>query len=178
MFLLCLFRTCPQEDSLRIHVPPVMLPTPPSSPQMELLRQQYAYLLANSSANPNLFLPSNYDCLMAQKVLAQQFLDNYRTILEQPYSNSSCGYTLVEGRRRIMGNDFVMRFFWNLDQRKSSDGAIDEHFRKSLGEKYDKAVGGFLTPEDSSSNSSPTEKSPGLLNTIPLNLIIAWIFLF
>ena len=140
---------------------------------MELLRQQYAYLLANSSNSPNIYLPSNYDCLMAQKVLAQQFLDNYRTILEQqPYPNSSCGYTLLEGRKRIMGNDFPMRFLWNLDQRKGSDGAIDEHFRKSLGEKYDKAVGGFLTPEDSSSNSSPTEKSPGLLNNIPLNLNI------
>lgn len=132
---------------------------------MELLRQQYAYLLANSSTNPNVFLPSNYDCLMAQKVLAQQFLDTYRTLLEQqPYSSSSCGYTLVDGRKWIIENDLSMRFFVNLDQRKSSDGAIDEHFRKSLGEKYDKGAGGLLTPEDSSSNSSPTEKCPGLFN--------------
>ena len=99
-----LFRSCPQEDPLRIHVPPVVLPTPPSSPHMELLRQQYAYFLANSTTSPNLYLPSNYDCVMAQKVLAQQFLDNYRTFLEQQqqqplYSNPSSGYGLVEGRR-------------------------------------------------------------------------------
>lgn len=37
---------------------------------------------------------------MAQKVLAQQFIDNYRTLFEQQqqYQNQSCGYTVVEGR--------------------------------------------------------------------------------
>jgi hypothetical protein len=34
---------------------------------------------------------------MAQKVLAQQFLDNYRTLFEQQYQSQQCGYTLVEG---------------------------------------------------------------------------------
>jgi hypothetical protein len=34
---------------------------------------------------------------MAQKVLAQQFLDNYRTLVEQQYQNQQYNYTLVEG---------------------------------------------------------------------------------
>ena len=51
--------------------------------------------------------------------------------------------------------------FVYLDKQKGADVTIDEHFRKSLGDNYDKVTGGFLTPEDSSSNSSPTEKSPG-----------------
>jgi hypothetical protein len=68
---------------------------------MELLRQHYAYLLANTTNNQPQHLypppPSSYECLMAQKVLAQQFLENYRTLMEQQYQNQQCCYTLVEG---------------------------------------------------------------------------------
>jgi len=128
-----------QEDPLQIHLPSGIVPTPPSSPHIELLRQHYAYLLANTTNNQHqtLFSPSTYECLMAQKVLAQQFLDNYRTLLEQQYQNQQCGYTLVEDKV-----------------------TIDEHFRKSLGDNYHKFTGGFLTPDDSSSNSSPIERTP------------------
>ena len=71
---------------------------------MEFLRQHYAYLLANSANNSSVFSPSTYDCLIAQKVLAQQFLDNYRTFIERQYPNQPYGYTLVEGMR-IIGRD-------------------------------------------------------------------------
>jgi hypothetical protein len=64
---------------------------------MELLRQQYAYFLANSTNNQNYLSPTTYECLMAQKVLAQQFIDNYRTLIEQQYQNQQCGYPVVEG---------------------------------------------------------------------------------
>jgi hypothetical protein len=75
-----------------------VVPTPPSSPHYELLRQQYAYFLANLTNNQNVFTPSNYDYLMAQKALAQQFMENYQTFMEQQYPNQPSGYTLVEGR--------------------------------------------------------------------------------
>ena len=97
LFLLFLSRSFQQVDPLQIHLPSIVMPTPPSSPHLEFLRQQYAYLHANSTNTQNLFVPTNYDCLMAQKVLAQQFLDNYRTSIEQQYQNQQCGYTLVEG---------------------------------------------------------------------------------
>jgi len=97
---------------------------------------------------------------MAQKVLAQQFLDNYRTLIEQQYQNQQCGYTLVEGILLIYC--FILfKYFIFLDKQKGTDVTIDEHFRKSLGDNYDKFTGGFLTPEDSSLNSSPTERTPG-----------------
>jgi hypothetical protein len=50
-----------------------------------------------------------------------------------------------------------------IDKQQRTDVTIDEHFRKSLGGNYHKLTGGFLTPEDSSSNSSPTERTPGLI---------------
>jgi hypothetical protein len=53
--------------------------------------------MANSTNNQNLFQPTSYECLMAQKVLAQQFFDNYHTLIEQQHPNQVCGYTLVEG---------------------------------------------------------------------------------
>ncbi|CAF3366478.1 unnamed protein product [Rotaria sp. Silwood1] len=134
-------QTMSQEDPLQIYLPTGVTSTPPSSPHLELLRQQYAYLMANSTNNQheNTFSsPASYECLMAQKVLAQQFLDNYRTLYEQQYQNQTYGYKVVEGTHTT----------------------IDEHFRKSLGNNYNKFTGGFLTPEDSSSNSSPTERTP------------------
>jgi hypothetical protein len=96
-------RSYSQEDPLQIHLPPIIVPTPPSSPHIELLRQHYAYLLANSTNNQhqNTFAPSTYECLMAQKILAQQFLDNYRTLTDQQYQTQQCCYTLVEGRQFI-----------------------------------------------------------------------------
>jgi len=94
-------RSYSQEDPLQIQLPSIIVPTPPSSPHIELLRQHYAYLLANSTNNQhqNTFTPSTYEYLMAQKVLAQQFLDNYRTLTDQQYQTQQCGYTLVEGRQ-------------------------------------------------------------------------------
>jgi hypothetical protein len=56
-----------------------------------------------------------------------------------------------------------LNIFILLDKQKGTDVTIDEHFRKSLGDNYDKFTGGFLTPEDSSLNSSPTERTPGLI---------------
>lgn len=125
-----------QADPLQIHVP-----TPPASPHhLELLRQQYAYFLSN---NQNLFpLPANFDYSMAQTLLAQQFLDNYRPLIEQQYQNSQRAYTVIE------------------NSQDGTDATIDEHFRKSLREHYGKTTGGFLTPEESSSNNSPTERTP------------------
>jgi hypothetical protein len=93
-----LCRSFPQEDSLQLHLPSTVVPTPPSSPHYELLRQQYAYLLANLTNNQNVYPPLSYDCLMAQKVLTQQFMENYRTFMEQQYSNQPGGYTFVEGK--------------------------------------------------------------------------------
>jgi hypothetical protein len=47
---------------------------------------------------------------MAQKVLAQQFLDNYRTLLEQQqYQNQQYSYALVEGILLIL-------FFYYLNK--------------------------------------------------------------
>ncbi|CAF1418044.1 unnamed protein product [Adineta steineri] len=135
----------PQEDPLQIHLPPMITTTtPPSSPHIELLRQQYAYLHASSpnAQHQNLYPPSNFEYLMAQKVLAQQFLDNYRTLVDQHQQNQPCNYTVVE------------------DKHKRTDVTVDEHFRKSLGYNYDKLNGGFLTPDNSSSNSSPTDRTP------------------
>lgn len=66
-----------------------------------MLRQHYAYMMANSPTNnlhDNRFPPSSYECLMAQKVLAQQYLDNYRVLYErQQYQNPQYGYRLNEG---------------------------------------------------------------------------------
>ncbi|CAM4932066.1 unnamed protein product [Rotaria socialis] len=137
-------QTHPQEN-LQLHLPSVVTSTPPSSPQLELLRQHYAYLIANIANNQhdNRFPSSaSYECVMAQKVLAQQFLDNYRALVEQQYQNSQYGYQLAE------------------DKQNATHLTIDEHFRKSLGDNYDKLTAGFLTPDNSSSNSSPRERSP------------------
>jgi hypothetical protein len=92
--------------------------------------------------------------------MTQQFLD-YQTFIKQQYSNPQCGYTLVEGMNFISFNFLYIYIFFELDKQKGTDVTIDEHFRKSLGDNYDKFTGGFLTPEDSSSNSSPTERTPG-----------------
>ncbi len=43
-----------------------------------------------------------------------------------------------------------------MAQHKRTDCIIDEHFRKSLGDKYENRC---LTPDDSSSNSSTTEQT-------------------
>ncbi|CAF0757691.1 unnamed protein product [Adineta ricciae] len=136
------------DDSLQIHLPSVAVPTPPSSPHIELLRQHYAHLLANSTNSSPQHLyppPTTYECVLAQKLLAQQFLDEYRTSMEQQqqqYQNQQFSYTVME------------------DKQKEADVTIDEHFRKSLGYNYDKPHGGFLTPDTSSSNSSPIERTP------------------
>ncbi|CAF0851065.1 unnamed protein product [Rotaria sordida] len=137
-------QTMSQEDPLQIYLPPAVASTPPSSPHLELLRQHYAYLIANSTNNQheNTCPSSSYECIMAQKVLAQQFLDTYRTEIEQYQNQQQYGYKVVE------------------DKSKETHTTIDEHFRKSLGNNYDKFTGGFLTPENSSSNSSPTERTP------------------
>ncbi len=40
---------------------------------------------------------------MAQNVLAQQFMDNYRTFVEQHYPNQPSGYTtLADGRLNLI----------------------------------------------------------------------------
>ncbi|CAF2422727.1 unnamed protein product [Rotaria sp. Silwood2] len=137
-------QTVSQEDPLRIYLPTAVTSTPPSSPHLELLRQHYAYFMANSTNNQheNTLSSPSYECFMTQKVLTQQFLDNYQTLLEQQYQNQPYGYKVVE------------------DKQKETHTTIDEHFRKSLGNNYNKFTGGFLTPEDSSSNSSPTERTP------------------
>ena len=41
------------------------------------------------------------------------------------------------------------------------DKTIDEHFRKSLDNDYNKLTGGFLTPDRSSLNVSPIEEEAG-----------------
>jgi hypothetical protein len=51
-------------------------------------------------------------------------------------------------------------FYW-IDQPKRSDFNIDEHFRKSLGGNCHTFPGRCLTPDDSPSNSSPIEQTPG-----------------
>ncbi|UJR27322.1 hypothetical protein I4U23_008615 [Adineta vaga] len=136
----------PTEDSLQIHLPPIVIPTPPSSPHIELLRQHYAHLLGNSTNTSHQHLfppPTTYECLLAQKLLAQQFLNDYRASMgQQQQQQQQYGYTVVE------------------DKQREADVTIDEHFRKSLGHNYDKLNGGFLTPDTSSSNSSPVERTP------------------
>ncbi|CAF4957944.1 unnamed protein product [Rotaria sp. Silwood1] len=126
-----------QNDPLQIYIPysPVV-PTPPSSPHLELLRQQYAYLLVNPTniKNKNYYHSSTYDNFMTQ-----QYLDNYRTLIEQQQQQR--GYTIVE------------------DQQKRTDITIDEHFRKSLGNNCNKFNIRCLTPDDSSLSSSPIERT-------------------
>ncbi|CAF3149430.1 unnamed protein product [Rotaria socialis] len=128
-----------KEDPLQIYIPaPPIAPTPPSSPHVELLRQQYAYLLVNPTdvMKQKYFHPSAYDSM-----IAQQYLDNYRTLVEQQQHHLR-SYGVAE------------------DQPKQTDMIIDEHFRKSLENNYNKFTGRCLTPDDSSSNSSPIERTP------------------
>ena len=86
------FRTYSQDDPLQIYISPSpIVPTPPSSPHLELLRQHYAYLLTSqaNSLKQNYFHPSTYDGHMTQ-----QYLDSYRALVEQQHPHS---YTLVDG---------------------------------------------------------------------------------
>lgn len=155
----------------------MVVPTPPSSPHIELLRQHYAHLLANSTNSSPQHLyppPTTYECVLAQKLLAQQFLNDYRTSMEQQqqYQNQQFSYTVVEGKRKTF--PFVSNsYFLYVDKQKEADVTIDEHFRKSLGYNYDKLTGGFLTPDTSSSNSSPIERTPGTreMNTLSFSFL-------
>jgi hypothetical protein len=64
-----IFRSYSQDDSFSTHIP--VVPTPPSSPHIEFLRQQYANI-----QQKNYFHPATYNFLLAQQ---------------------QCGYTLLEG---------------------------------------------------------------------------------
>ncbi|CAF2984043.1 unnamed protein product [Rotaria sp. Silwood2] len=124
-----------QDDPLQIYIPPSpIVPTPPSSPHLELLRQQYAYLLANST---NIIKQNYYHLSTHDSFITQKYLDNYRVLIDQQQR----AYAIVE------------------DQQKRTDITIDEHFRKSLGNNYHKFSSRCLTPDDSSSNSSPIERT-------------------
>ncbi|CAF3850153.1 unnamed protein product [Rotaria sordida] len=126
-----------QDDSLQMYIPSSsIVPTPPSSPHLELLRQQYAFLLANST---NIIKQNSYYPLTFDSFMTQQYLDHFRVLIEQQKQQHS--YTIVE------------------DQQKQTDLTIDEHFRKSLGNSYNKFTGRCLTPDDSSSNSSSIERT-------------------
>lgn len=46
-----------------------------------------------------------------------------------------------------------------FDHQRTSQ-TIDEHFRKSLGANYEQFTGAFLTPDESSTSCSPTERTP------------------
>ena len=39
---------------------------------------------------------------MAQTLLAQQFLDNYRPLIEQQYQNSQRAYTVIESKMIVL----------------------------------------------------------------------------
>ena len=75
-----------------------------------------------------------------------------------------------------------MNYFINIlnlwiDKQQETHVTIDEHFRKSLGNNYDKFTGGFLTPDDSSLNSSPTERTPGLILKLKKKTISCYLYI-
>lgn len=127
-------RSYTQDDSYQIHMPS-NVPTPPSSPHMDFLRQQ------------NYFQPSIYQYLMAQQ---------YRLLHDRQQQQQQYGYSMIEGRYffYVWKETLIINFF--LDEQKRNDLIIDEHFRKSLGDNYNKYSSRCLTPDDSSSNSSST----------------------
>jgi hypothetical protein len=132
------FRSYSQDDSSQIHIP--VVPTPPSSPHIEFLRQQYY------------FHPATYNYLMAQQ---------YRILIDQ---QQQYGYTIVDGNVVVF---FCFKrnlndLFFFSDKQKQTDLTIDEHFRKSLGDNHNKFPGRCLTPDDSSSNGSSIERTSGL----------------
>jgi len=72
------------------------------------------------------------------------------------------GYTIVEGICFFFRKKNFKNFcFLDQHQQKRSDLTIDEHFRKSLGDNYNKFPGRCLTPDDSSSNCSSIERTSG-----------------
>jgi hypothetical protein len=73
-------RSYSEDDSFPPSIP--IVPTPPSSPHIELLRQQYAYVSGNSTN----IQQQNYNYLLAQQ---------YRLLIDQQQKYS---YTIVEGR--------------------------------------------------------------------------------
>jgi len=73
-----IFRSYLQDDSFSTHIP--VVPTPPSSPHIEFLRQQYANI-----QQKNYFHPATYNFLLAQQ---------HRLLIDQ---QQQCGSTLVEG---------------------------------------------------------------------------------
>ncbi|CAF3848299.1 unnamed protein product [Adineta steineri] len=139
------------DDSFHKHTPssPNTL-TPPSTPHMDLLRQQYAYLSTNPQQN---YLHSfTYDCLMAQ-----QLLDNYRILTEQQkygYTPSE-DETINEHFRKSLGDNygkFTDRCFTPDDSSSNSSSieqtsvdSIEEHFARSL------AKFGSMNPDEISS---------------------------
>ena len=50
---------------------------------------------------------------------------------------------------------------------------VDEHFRKSYAENYNTFAGRCLTPDDSSSNGSPIEQTPGEFSSVMIYLLIS-----
>jgi hypothetical protein len=126
---------------------PSRVPTPPSSPHIEFLRQQYAYLLANSTnVQPrNYQHPPSYNSFSTPRVPA------HNHVLAQQHN---CAYTTAEG---IM----ISRASKNVITSFRLDATIEEHFRKSLGDNYEKFTDRCFTPDDSSSNSSSVEQTSG-----------------
>lgn len=106
------------------------VPTPPSSPHIEFLRQQYAYL-------------SNYP----SNQLTQQYFDHYRPTITQQQQHG--GY-------RSAGEGMISFFlFCTLkEQNCFIDFVLDEHFRKSILSNHSKYSVRCLTPDESSSSSS------------------------
>jgi hypothetical protein len=84
------------DESLHCRLPS----TSSCSSHLDLLQQQYAYRSTNSSETEhnNYFQPTSYDCFIAQKMLTQQFLDNYRSLIEQ----QQCNYSRVQGKTRLI----------------------------------------------------------------------------
>ena len=138
---------------------PLQLRLQTSSPHIELLRQQYAYLLANATNKEHRLYPqpSPCECLLAQKALAQQFLDGYRSLMD----HQALSQSTIEGKQCVPSRSDLHTESFFTDRAQPSDLTIDEHFRKSLGNTYDRLATGFLTPDYASSNSSPTERTPG-----------------
>ena len=137
-------------------------PISPSSPHVEVLRRHCTNLPGNSTRDQrqNIVSSSPNEYLITQKVLAQQSLGHYQTFFEEQYQNqqNDCkGIFIFDVKQKSI------RRFTFTERQIRTPVTIDEHFRKSLGDIYDQLNVKFLTSNDSSSNSSTIERTPGVI---------------
>ncbi|UJR21906.1 hypothetical protein I4U23_024977 [Adineta vaga] len=124
-----------QHESIQQHVPL----SPPSSPHIEFLRQQYAYLLANSTniQSQQYLHPLTYDYSVNQSSG-----DNINRLIAQQQTCAHEEATIDEHFRKSLGNNygkFSDRCFTPDDSSSNSSSieqtsvdSIEEHFARSL----------------------------------------------